>query len=585
MNDQELLQDFYASLENINSFNIWAINKTITNFNKRFENANLENCLLIERKVLSYNLHEGALISSMRTTLEDGSVIDNISLEDDEIKYIILRTEQTNNKWLLSRYSHLLWQHKKNNKYAKSALDVYLQLVTSKSIDVLDLNSLLFTLNYISKKIKYKVEETKQMFFLQIKTQDNLSKCTILETALKTSLFDIADLKELATDCLEWVDIKNRALYFHSKRHLQNCVSLYEKIKLDTMVIYEMLASNEDHIISQHKEDESFVKIIAIGEKAKYLNKAKNEIEYKNTLIEYNRLKQTVKLGRMSIPIEGEGAELLNLYLKIVSSQLLNQPTNQILGFFAANEDVVVDPNENLKFAAKNINKSIYHFTSTTIFDINTNFKKLEKDKVLDYEVLNAYTISYNIRFYTLFLRVFVDGIICGKINYHNIYDFLKQHTWFGMKFKRSITGENSATWLSLLAPSIYSFISQFEYSTIMSNNKINNYILAIDSMTLKFEGALRDFIRLSGGSTSVEKNKGDFQEQLLDELLENDITKKYFSPGDIELFKYAFTRKGKNIRNNVAHSFYGYNDYDLQTISLVFFCILRLGKYTFEPI
>lgn len=133
-----------------------------------------------------------------------------------------------------------------------------------------------------------------------------------------------------------------------------------------------------------------------------------------------------------------------------------------------------------------------------------------------------------------------------------------------------------------MLAPGIHNLFAQFELSVLMNTNKINNFILAIDSLTIKFEGALRDFILLSGGNTTTTK-KGVTQEQNLEELLNNSTTAKYFTESDIELFKITYTQKGKNLRNNVAHSFLEYSDYNLQTAVLVFFCLLRLGKYTFN--
>lgn len=172
-----------------------------------------------------------------------------------------------------------------------------------------------------------------------------------------------------------------------------------------------------------------------------------------------------------------------------------------------------------------------------------------------------------------------------GKINYYKIYDFFESQTWYGTKFKRGMTDneiDQNSNWLTLLAPGTHNFLAQFELSVLMNTNKINNFVLAMDSLTLKFEGALRDFIRLSGGNTSTSKD-GELKEQLLEELLENQTTKKYFTEKDIELFKYTFTRKGINLRNNIAHSFLEFSDYNLQSVTLVFFCILRLGKYTFN--
>src|SRR5690606_18502580 len=134
----------------------------------------------------------------------------------------------------------------------------------------------------------------------------------------------------------------------------------------------------------------------------------------------------------------------------------------------------------------------------------------------------------------------------------------------------------------TMLAPGIHNLFAQFELSVLMNTNKINNFILAMDSLTVKFEGALRDFIRLSGGNTSTSK-RGEIKEQLLEELLDNPTTKKHLTIKDLDLFKYKFTLEGNNLQNNIAHSFLQYSDYNLQAVILVFFCILRLGKYTFE--
>ena len=182
-------------------------------------------------------------------------------------------------------------------------------------------------------------------------------------------------------------------------------------------------------------------------------------------------------------------------------------------------------------------------------------------------------------------MKVFFEGIIAGKLNYFKVYKFFENQTWYNQKFKRSLTdneSDSNSTWLTLLAPSIHNLMAQFELSVLMNTNKINNFILAIDSMTVKFEGALRDFIRLCGGNTTTSK-KGVLVEQVLEELFENQTTKKYFNKKDIELFKYAFTQKGKNLRNNVAHSFMQFSDYTWEAVMLVFLCILRLGKYRLE--
>jgi hypothetical protein len=181
-----------------------------------------------------------------------------------------------------------------------------------------------------------------------------------------------------------------------------------------------------------------------------------------------------------------------------------------------------------------------------------------------------------------LFIKTTALGIINGKINYHSVFKFLNDNSWYGQKFDRGNVErdlDSKSNWLSLFAPGLYDFLSQLEWAFIMNNNNVPNFILCIDSLTLKFEGAIRDFIRLIGGTSTIEK-RGELKEQLLEELLQNPEIIKHFTKDDITLFKYVFTNSGWNIRNNVAHCFYPFSNYSFDKATLVFLCILKLGKY-----
>ena len=105
------------------------------------------------------------------------------------------------------------------------------------------------------------------------------------------------------------------------------------------------------------------------------------------------------------------------------------------------------------------------------------------------------------------------------------------------------------------------------------------NWIMPLDSLTLKFEGALRDFIKIVGGNTSVVK-RNELQEMLLDDLLNCETANKVFSQNDLTLFKMIFTKKGDNIRHSIAHGFYHPGDYTMEKCCKVFLCILRLSAY-----
>lgn len=575
--------EFYNSLENLKHLNIWNIQKELETTDKI--EGDWKDKVIIERKVLNYNLNNGRLIFNSQITGKNGELL-KVDYKIEEFDYLEKRISETSNTWLKSRYSHILWQELKHNKYALIAINNYISTI-NKIIaeEARELPILLSAILYIAKKTKSGIEPSKEAAISLLNNLPNWFKNSILTVIIENNILETKELQEIAKSIPKWIENENPTSYFHNKYSLETALKLYNKLQKPTNVIYNLLAENEDLILEQHQDDKDFVKITTLGTKARYLRKAGEKEECERVLIEYNRLKQKVKLGKVSVTLDDEKTELFNDFLNAKSEIILKLPTESILAFFSVNEELLVDPIDNEKISNNSIKESIHHLFNTSSFDINTNFKNLNEDEKLKNEIIKNYIISHNIKVYSLFLKVFIDGIISGKLNYYKIYSYLEKHTWFGLKFKRTIAEnelDKNVSWLTMLAPGIHNLFSQFELSVLNNTNKINNFILSIDSLTLKFEGALRDFIRLSSGNTTIEKN-GNLQEQLLEELLDNSTTRKYFSDRDIELFKFTFTKNGKNLRNNVAHSFMEFSDYSLQVASLVFFCFLRLGKYTFD--
>lgn len=574
---------FYDSLENLKSLNIWNINKEISAI-KSIDEA-WKHCIVIEKKILSFNLNKGVLKPNFIGIDAKGKEIDEAIFDSAEISYIKERISQVKNAWLLARYAHLLWQETKDNRYGEIAIKYYLEnLKIIKQEELQELSKIISATFWISKKTKLKVSEVKEAAMVFVNDFPNHIKFSIIELIIENNIFTKSELQIIAENSCAFIKEIDSTAYFLNKSYLNTTLRLFNKINKPAEDIYKLLALNEDIILNEHPNDEDFVKYTTIATKAAYLKLAKDMVGYEAAMKEYNRLKQTIKLKKISVELDDEKTELFNKYLNFKADEILKLSPDKILSYFAASEDILVDPVENKNNAQQSINNSLYALFSTSVFDINTNFRKLKDSDKLDYEIIKSYTIAYNIKFYSFFVKVAVQGILSGKINYYHIYDFLNQYTWYGMKFKRSATMneiDENTSWITMLAPGIHNLFAQFEYLILLNNNKIGNFILAIDSLTLKFEGALRDFIRLTGGSTTIQK-KGELQEQLLEELLDSSVVKQYFSEKDIELFKHTFTKKGKNIRNNVAHSFMEFSDYSLQTAVMVFFCLLRLGKYTF---
>lgn len=577
--------EFYQSLEIIKSLDIWNIQRELNSATKN-DNGDWDENIITERKILYLNLNNGKLISNTFTTDVNGKIQGNVTFSELEYKYLEFRLEDSKNNWLKSRYAHILWEKYKHKKFAESALTEYSACINQiKSEEARELSIIVSAIFYISKTTKIDIEKVR-IFTIELMRETPLwIKGSILKEALHHNILEKSKLVSIANEVEILVDLKDADSYFTNENNLNIALQLFQKIGESATRVYSLFAQNEDLIISQHPNDEEFIKITYVGNKALYHKQAKEIEKYDATMREYNRLKKSVKLNKISIPLGDDATIKFNEFLNLKSNFLLQRPTEEILAYFAEIEDILVDSGKLRKIAEGRVNKSFMHLLNTITFDINTNFKVLTEKEKIDKEVLNSYIISHNIQCYTLFLKVFSQGIISGKLNYYNVYSFFEQYSWYGQKTKRSInqdpTNDNSS-WLSLLAPGLHSLFAQYELSILLNTNKVNNFILAIDSLTLKFEGVLRDFIRLCGGNTSKDKN-GELKEQLLEELLENEIVIKYFSTKDIDLFKFTFTSRGNNIRNNVAHSFMEFSDYGLSVASLVFLCILRLGKYTLE--
>lgn len=580
--NQKKLADFYKSLENIDSINSWKIHRHLNESEK--VTGKWKDYLIYERKMLSLNINGGKLTYNVNSTDAEGKII-SITFKAKEIEYFKGRLDVTLNTWLKARYSNLLWQETKNNLYGETAIDNYSNLLRNANPDERDsFSNILSAVLHISKNIKKRVEESKALTFEILQKVPDYYKRHILSAILDTdNFFKNVEIEFLAEEIENWINLKNPVQHFANKSTLETGLLLFRKLKKPPEKLYQLLAYNEDLIIDQHPDEKDFVRYTYVGTKANYLKKAKIFDEYDNAMQEYNRLKTTMTLNKVSVQLNDEDSELFNKYLGFKTEHILKYSCDEILAFFSLDEELLVDPKENIEYSKQTIKKSLASLFSLSVFDINVNFKTVSDNEKLEHEIINNYSIAHAIKYYTLFFRVFIEGTLRGKFNYYKIFNFLETQTWYGQKFEKGLKhSEIKSSWLSLLAPGIHNFFCQFEMSVLMNTNKVSNFILAIDSLTLKFEGALRDFIRMTGGNTTTEK-KGVMQEQLLEELLENPKIKEFFSERDLGLFKFTFTKNGKNIRNNVAHSFYQYSNYDLQNVSLIFLCFLRLGKYTLE--
>lgn len=236
---------FYNSLESLESLNIWNIQNELIESSKMKDEWH--DNILTERKILSYNINKGQLISNVKITDIKGKIVETSIFSDKEIHYIKERLKETKNSWLLARYAHILWNLTKHNSFVEIAIDNYiLNINRIKSDEINELSRFLSAILFLSKKTKHKTEKAKETALILLKELPNWFKSVILNSILENCVLSINELKKIADNALEWIDLSVKTSYSNNKDSLDVIEKLFNKIHRPTERVFELLAMNED---------------------------------------------------------------------------------------------------------------------------------------------------------------------------------------------------------------------------------------------------------------------------------------------------------------------------------------------------
>lgn len=586
----EEIVNFYKDLESITKFDRWDLMKRISPMTEMFEHE-WNKKLSAEHLSLRFMLREGELLSDFYSVDENGKETGIPTFDvfsNEQLEYLKLRAENVKNPLMVARYNHILFCVCKNQKYATKAIQAYKKLIYLKLEDD-SYDRFLPSIEAVIKlteKIKFEVAETKKELLELLYNADVkiYLKQIIANYLINSSLFKSNEFKFFPELALTWVNQSEEADYYVKKELLNDAIKICINNGINTDQFYEKLAENELFILKQHTEDSDFIKAHTLSLIAEHYKKAKNESLHKKYLRQYTKAKSLIDLHKIDVSPDEEAQRLLNEDTNKRVKKLLTWDLDAILYHYASHSPNFPDIEEIETIAKRNHEKSFLRHVTSNVVDINNNMKTLSDEENLQQEIYKLYAYALGFGVLMEFIRIMQVGTYNRKISYYHVYAYLAKNSWLGQDIVESKmrTDDSKTTfkWLNLMAPALHSFFIQLESSFLVGKElTYTNWVLPIDSLTLKFEGALRDFIKLTGGSsTKIKKN--DFQEMLLDDLLNCDTAKEIFSKNDLTLFKMVFTRKGDNIRHDVAHGFYHTRDYNMEKCCKIFFCILRLSNY-----
>lgn len=557
---------------------------------------------------LNFNISENKLTFIYSGTNESGEPYEYPSIKqftEDTYNYLIERQKNVKAINLKARYSHILWlSPKREIEFAQTAIDNYLKLIQireEQDIKFPDENFGLKVLEniknvfFLSVSITYRIEEVKEEINRIVKkyseksNYSNVIKLQLIELMLKNKLiFKVDDFSGIVEVC-EKLMLKSYSYSKHSVIDILNLIIKVEEKLINDTVKYERRIAELWEELSTEREDETNIVSIDFCRNAlKIYKKLNDKDKVKELEKRFSKLKKNIKLAKVSQEIDL--TEMMQEYRKY-AEKLTDKESFVIINSLMNDKSLLPTLNQVEKLANETIKQSFLSFlANTSIIDSkgNTSQHFNDKEEYEYFQKLQNYQFSLQLSYSNLIREIIFLGIKKEKLNASTFFSFLQQNSWLGKELEMSSNSGRLIPycWLALIAPALNDYFINLEF---YFTNKKNypNFILCIDSLSLKIEGMLRDICEFIGITTFElkpdKKARMVSQEKDIHKLLYEPELAKLIDKDDLFFFKFLLIEKaGYNLRNKVAHSLMTFNDYNLDYMNLLIMAVLKLGKYNF---
>lgn len=514
--------------------------------------------------------------------------------KEEVVNYINTRLTSTSNPLLIARYNHFLWMLVPNNQYCEKAIDHYhmaLENIFQKKDEskIIAVENILEIVLRLSINIKYKLPElrTQTLKIIYSSTVPNRLKTIVIQTISNEKLLKREDLLNLPQICIDIA--KSEIEYNWIEKNLNLSLQFLNKLpelKHLKLEVFEMLGDNE---LSRIKEYDGKPESIVIPHQNNriykitmlYYKQAKCIEKLKNTTKEYEANKKNLKYLRFSNTVKK--SDEITEHINSLLNTIVNGSDISVILDLCLGKRLLSISNDIIEKAAKEDIEKYYHLKwfIPVQSDINVNQRK---EDVFNHQKFCYYHNHINHNQMKFFYDVIEGAIINKKLSYAKLSKFLRKFTFLGINLpcERGNDVELTFNWFDQIDFALKSFFQQF---TRYMAKKETDWRIVIDILSLRFEGMLRDIISLSGGVTTGIDSEGNTAEISLEKLIYSPTFSEIFDEDDKNLFLYTFTKAWHNIRNNVAHSFYKKQDYDIGKAILVFLSVLRLTKFSLNEI
>ena len=553
---------------------------------------------------LSFVLEEGEIRHEWAQTYENGQVFvyPHLDLFDETIyEYLIFRLDAINHPKLKARYAHILWcSPKKHKKFAKIAIDSYCKLISiyeqrydkdghslSQEISeaVINAYSIARQINDGVEEVKSELRRLVQKFSLSAAFSARALIQFMLEPKKGFIKKDFDDLENICWQIAEcFTDDQQTAIDFLSLGERVD-----RKLNKQSYPWIQRIAQHYEALMKVFENDPNVPLVYCINAIENY-KKIHDKEKVKELEQRYSELKDSMVFGEFEKNVDL--TETVKKFSGFAKALAKNGTPEEIIQYLILSKDLLPTYDEVEQSVKKQIKESpTLHLLPKVVLDQSVNtaqhFNSEEEKKYFD--ILSNYKLHLELANICLIQAVFCEAILANKLTFDILIDFIKKHCWYGKNLSKQLPNDQTFTynWLDLIAPALYEYFRQMDFFFADPTRNFPNFVLSLDSLTLKIEGLFRDLCQLYDIAVShqTRDNSGRniVHEKDINALLHEDKIKKLFDKDDLLFFKFLLIEKlGYNLRNKIAHSLMLFQEYGGHYMHLVILALLRLGKYDF---
>lgn len=563
----------------------------------------------LEMDVFNFVFKDGLIFPTFVGT-RDGvreEVPDFASLKDDGValEYIESRLKKTTNRVLQAKYSSILWHSsRKHSRFAGIAVSAYLELVKVYEGEDIALPKEHYgsdLLNSLINAFYYAKTGKLDLTVVQSEIKRILDHYPVRSSALFRIRYDLLNLilknrKPLGNDlfssgieyCRQFA--KQKGLDPHAVIDFLFLGQRFE-VALNTKTYNWniFIAEQYEQLMLSALQAKNIVAQTFWQQAIDHYKLGGDDVKIKELEEKYSEVQGCINLG--VIETEIDMTDVFKEYDEI-TNEVAEKDVDFIIKFLTISP-ALLPRLQTLRKRVKEMSKTSLLFSMAPMESMDqyghTTDHFYDDDEKQRFHILNYFGME--IRNFQIHLidRIITKTYSIGKLSRDAIISYLRSSAWFGKVYTlEPIPGRQMTfDWMNLISPAIHQYFDMLELRE--SDSSKMSAVLAIDSLTLKLEGLLRELLRLNGVNVFV--NKRDNKQRIvtrmktLDDLLREPVTGELLSEDDILFLKFLLVeRVGLNLRHQVAHCLQNFESYSPHLAHLLMLAVLRLANFSIIP-